>query len=966
MRSFFMRSWKFLLPILASTLCFGAQSDRIAGPINPSQRITLQGSLHRKAKPQFDQGPIDPSSRLGYVTMLFTPSDAQKKALDLLLAEQQNPKSPSFHKWLTPEQFGDRFGLSLHDMKSVTDWLTSEGLQIVSVARGRQFVVFEGAAAQVESAFQVEFHHYQVDGEMHFANATMPSIPAMLGGIVGGFRGFNDFHLKAARRQHPDYTINGASTHFLAPGDIATIYHINPLLQSGIDGTGEKIVLVGQTDVHIADINDFRTDFGLSSVSSCNAPPSCNTPNLQYIQATAAPGFNGGDLTESNLDLEWSGAVAQNAQLIFVTSNFASGGVGFSAQYAIDNALAPVISMSYGNCEFYSADPSTATLPTQDLLFKQAAGQGISFFVSSGDDGPATCDINDGEQFVTSAVMGLAVSYPASSAYVTAVGGTEFNEGSGDYWSSSNDGTTGGSALSYIPEKSWNDFPQLGFLDGGGGGPSNCANQSADFSTCVSGFPKPSWQTGAGVPTDGVRDVPDVSLSASNYNDPYIVCTPLSEVGKSGSTSTCAGGILSALEDDNSAFGGTSISTPIMAGITVLLNQYLNGSSSPGLGLINPTLYTLAAGASSPFHDTAAGSNSFVNCTVGDPVGQPSALLCPASGSFGFDTGSGYDLVTGLGSVDANALAQAWASSLVTPDFTFQTSSDLSPSSVPAGQSSAATLTITPVNGSTQTINFNTSSCTAGLPAGAVCAFNPSSVTLDGTDPASVTLTITTAANMALPVGAQAITVTGTASGPGSTSHTTSVNLTITTTNQSFTLASSNGTTFPVSVGGTAQINITVSGTGTPIGFVNNSLTAVPVTYTCSGIPPTAEITCNFSPSMGESINQTAVTLSLVTQGATAHLRPLGRSHLVYALLLPGLFGMILVAGSRTRGVRLLSLIVILGFSTLWLGACSGGSSNNGLANAGTPPGMYAITVNATTGGANPLTSTLAITLNVQ
>jgi hypothetical protein len=970
----FMRFWKFGLPLLASTLCFAAQSNRIPGPIDSSQRITLPGRIHHQALPQYDQGRVESTFPLDYVTMLFAPSASQREALDLLLAEQQGPSSPNYHKWLTPEQFGSRFGLAANDMQKVTEWLRSQGFRIVTVARGGQFVVFGGTAAQIENAFQIEIHRYDIEGETHFANATQPSIPAALSGIAVGFRGLNDFRLKPALKLHPAYTLTGASTHFLAPGDVATIYDINALYNQSpaIDGTGQKIVLVGQTDIYIDDINDFRTAFGLSSVSSCNAPPSCNTTNLQYIQATNTPGYNSGDLGESDLDLEWSGAVARNAKLIFVTSNYGSGGVGYSAQYAIDNNLAPVISMSYGQCEFYAAVSGTPTLAVQDSLYKQAAGEGISFFAASGDDGPAICDLNDKQEEVKSAVLGLSVDYPASSWYVTGVGGTEFNEGSGTYWNTTNS-SNGGSAISYIPEKSWNDFPELQFLDGGGGGPSNCFTQTAGFTKCVSGNTKPSWQTGPGVPADGVRDVPDVSLSASNYNDPYIVCTPLSEVGKTGSTSTCASGIQNALEVNNSAFGGTSASTPLMAGITVLLNQYL--SSTGGLGNINPMLYSLAANSPSAFHDTPAGSNSIVDCTVGDPAGQPAAMVC-ATGTFGFDTTTGYDLVTGLGSVDANALAIAWKATLgPAADFTL-TASTLTPGSISAGQSASATLTITPVNNSTQTINFTAASC-SGLPAGASCSFSPASFSLDGTDPQSVTLTITTLANMA-PSAAQTVTITGTASGAGGESHTATVSLTVTATTETFTLSAPSAT-YTVTVGGTASVPVTVNSiSGFIVGTGAGATTALPLTYTCSGSPTlsTAEISCQISPGSGQPTNATTVTVTLQTTAPTTQLRPpLGGSGILYALLLPGLFGVVFVAGcgySRPRlfaptGLRLLGLIVVLAFSTLWLGSCGGGGgTNTSPKNAGTPANTYVVTISATTGGANPVTnSNVPFTFNL-
>ncbi len=624
----------------------------------------------------------------------------------------------------------------------------------------------------------------------------------------------------------------------------------------------------------------------------------------------------------------------------------------------------------------------------------------------------------------------------------------------------------GDSAISYIPEKSWNDFFVLSpeILDGGGGGPSNCFNQDSTFTICISGnSPKPSWQTGTGVPADGVRDVPDVSLSASNFNDPYVVCMPLEVLNypndSGNTTSSCASGITSAIEQ-NSAFGGTSASAPLMAGIAVLLNQYVNGSSTAGLGLINPTLYSLAGTSPSAFHDTPTGSNSIVKCTPGTPSGQPADVVCPSTGTsagtIGFSTTTGYDLVTGLGSVDAYNLAHAWPSTrtstttsispsatnvvqgtsvtftaTVTPstatgtvnffnnggstalgtgtlssgtatftttalpagtdsvaaiyngdtsdavstsatpavvtvagaDFTLATTSNLSPASVPAGQSAIATLTIGPVNSSTQTINFTSSSC-SGL-TGATCSFSPASVTLNGSASQTVQLSVSTAANMALPTGAQTITETGTASGTGGESHTTTVSLAVTATNQTFTLSSTNGTTFSVAAGGTPSVSISVAGTN---GFIltSSSTTALALTYSCSGLP--SESSCSFSPSQTTSV--IALTMKIATTAPTAQLRPpLGRSsRIFYALLLPGLFGVVFATGSRTRTARLLSLIVVLGFFTLWLGAC-GGSSSSSQKNPGTPAGTYPITVSATTGaptGGTALTNSFMVTLTVQ
>ncbi|MFZ0868179.1 MAG: protease pro-enzyme activation domain-containing protein [Candidatus Sulfotelmatobacter sp.] len=999
-----MRSLKLLLPLLASTVCFAGQTDRIPGAIDSSEMVTLQNHVSPFAQLRYEQGLIEPSRPLN-VTMMFTHTAEQQGALQKLLGEQQDPESANFHRWLTPEQYAEQFGLSKNDINRVTAWLQSQGFRVVYVARGRDAVTFSGNAAQVQSTFGTEIHNYDVNGKMHFANSTAPMIPAALSGIVAGFRGLHNFFPRPQVRPHPDYSVAGFSTHFLAPGDLATIYNIDPLYQltTPIDGTNQKLVVVGQTDIYLADINDYRGNFGLSTIpsstSSC-APSAragevgvistpCDTTNFQLVVSGTGsdPGLSPGDISESDLDIEVSGSIARNAQIIFVTS---SGGVGDSWSWAIDQKLAPVISISYGLCEAFNTSPPVAT---EDEEFQKAASMGISVFAAAGDGGAATCDADVGN---STAVYGLSVSYPASSPEVTGVGGTEFNESTGTYWNpppTTSATNFGNSALSYIPELAWNDTTFLlshGLPPGAtGGGPSNCEKVSGTttvtidgqpyaFSICeaptTGGFAKPSYQT-ALTPGDGVRDVPDISFSASNVNDPYIICTPQSETNGSASTSTCVNGITAALDTYNSAFGGTSAATPLAAGMTALLNQYLGAS---GLGNINTQLYKLYGTNQSAFRNINTGtsgtgdgdtSNNVVPCTDATPSFEPAALRCPSTGSFGYSVvgGASYSSVTGLGSINFDVLFPAWKATLA-PDFQL-TASTLTPSSVPAGQTASATLTISPITGSVgMVVNFAPSGC-SGLPAGATCKFSQPSVNFDGVDPATVTVTISTLANMVLPSGAQPITIT-----PTNSSNTSAqINLTVTTTNQSFALTTT-AATFPVTVGGTAPVNLTVTGTGTPISFVANSVTALPLTYTCSGTPSlaTAEISCQFSPSNGQSVTAAGVTLNLVTTPPTSgQLRPpLERgSRIFYAVLLPGLFGIVFVAGSRTRGLRLLSLIVVLGFSTLWLGSCGGsGGGTTTPPNPGTPAGSYVVTINATTGGANPVTnngSPLTITLNV-
>ncbi|HXZ42511.1 MAG TPA: S53 family peptidase, partial [Terriglobales bacterium] len=675
-----MRRTLGIIPtLLFASLCFAAQQDRIAGTIETYPAVVLEGSVYAKAQPQFDQGPVEPSFKLACITMVMQPSAKQQADLQQLLKQQQDPSSPNYHKWLTPEQYADRFGLSSNDVEKLTVWLQSQGFSIVQVARGRNWIAFSGTAALVENTFHTQIHYFEVDGERHFANATEISIPQALAGMVVGFRGLTDFGprpmgIRELGRTEffpmiarPSYDLGGS--HFLAPGDIATIYNMTPLYNSTppIDGTGMKMVIVGQVDVStsLSDIDNFRSAFGLAK----------NDPQETIVPGSPNPGTNSGDMGESKLDLEWAGAVARNATILFITADTSVGGVFDAAQYAIDNSLAPVISMSYGGCESLNV----SFIPSNEPIMQQANTEGITFMASSGDEGAAACDASS----AMVAVGGLAVNYPASSPEVTGVGGNEFNEGSGNYWGGTN-GNNGGSAISYIPEMGWNDTP-LGFgLAASGGGASSCGQSSG--TTCTGGFPKPSWQTGTGVPNDGVRDVPDVSMTASADHDGYIICD-------SGS---CASGIGA----NPMIVGGTSASTPVFAGIVTLMNQLLGGT---GLGNINTRLYQLAQNTSNGvFHDVTTGNN-IVPCTPGTPSGFPASLQCPKSGSFGYTAGVGYDQVTGLGSVNADALATSFSGAATTTTVT----SSSNPANSGVAVTFTATVTTTGATTPTGKVTFN-------------------------------------------------------------------------------------------------------------------------------------------------------------------------------------------------------------------------------------------------------------------
>lgn len=580
----------------ALTLAFVAassgwsQQDRITTSIDPNQVVVLKGSVRPQARPQYDQGPVASSFQLPYITMMLKPSAAQQAALLQLLAAQHDSASSEYRHWLNPEEYAGRFGASRNDIGKIHAWLRSAGFKLEYTARGRDWIAFSGTAAQVRSVLRTEVHHYVVNGEAHFAISVDASIPAALGPLVAALTGLDDFNPKPPTRLRPANT-NRYGTHALAPGDLATIYDINQLYGQGFDGTGQMIVIVGQTRLVLSDIPSFRSYFGLGS------------QNIQMIETGPDPGTDLDPIGEADLDLELAGSIARNASFMYVYSTDATG----AAVYAIDQNLAPVISESFGTCE---ANVPSSLASAYETEAQKANSLGITWLASSGDQGAAGCDNG-----ATVAYLGLAVNFPASIPEVTGVGGTEFNEGAGNYWSVSNL-AFGGSALSYIPEIAWNDTAFGDGLAASGGGASIL-------------YSKPSWQTGPGVANDNARDVPDIAMDSSNDHDPYLVYT---------------GGQWQLV-------GGTSAAAPVLAGIVALLNQRLNANGEPGVGNINTVLYKMAQSSPSAFHDIVAGNN-IVPCAIGTPNCN--------SGEFGYSAGPGYDLVTGLGTVDAYNLAINW------------------------------------------------------------------------------------------------------------------------------------------------------------------------------------------------------------------------------------------------------------------------------------------------------------------
>src|SRR3984893_824687 len=477
-----MRFVKAFLLLLISALCL-AQSplDRLTAPIESGLMVPLKGSLHGAARPEFDQGRVDGSMEMHAVSLVFKPSPAQQSALDQLLAQQQDRTSPNYYKWLTPAQFGNRFGMSRSDIGKVISWLQSQGFTVTRIANSRNEIFFSGTAAQVESAFHTELHNYLVNEEMHFANATEPSVPAALSGVTLAIRNLHNFEPKARARVRevpgreisPHFTSSISGKHFLAPDDFATIYGVQGFYAAkpAIDGTGQAIAVIGQSAISLTDVQNFR--------KAANLP--AKDPALLQIPGSGTSTFCPGDEGESDLDVEWSGGIAKNASIILVyvgvpagqTCSNRTNGAFDALNYAVNAVppIAPIISISYGLCENTNSAigiSQTEALSLQNLA-QQANVQGQTITSASGDNGAADCE----DPKTSSAVQGLAVDIPAAIPEVTGVGGTEFNGDAGgtvtgtapntnasatQYWSgTTNSIDTIGSALSYIPDMASND-----------------------------------------------------------------------------------------------------------------------------------------------------------------------------------------------------------------------------------------------------------------------------------------------------------------------------------------------------------------------------------------------------------------------------------------------------------------------------------------------------------------------------
>jgi hypothetical protein len=752
------------VPALAQNL---AVRSILAAPGDESARVTLVGNTHPLATVRNDAGPAPDSLSMERMLLLIHRSPEQEALLQKLMNNQQSNGSPLFHKWLTPQEFGAQFGVSDEALGQVTGWLSTQGFQVNRISHGRSIIEFSGTAGQVRHAFRTEIHSYVVNGQKYWANNADPQIPAALAPAIQGIVSLHNFPTDSQKRQaallssmtaasprraKPEFTFpanycaSDGNCYAVAPADFATIYNVAPLWAAGIDGTGETIAIASGSNIRPTDAHNFRQLFNLPA----------NDP-VVFVDGTD-PGIVPIEEIFTNFAVQWTGAVAKNAtlELVVAQSTAASRGTDLAAIYIIDNNLASVLTESLVACEdslgadgnvFYSS------------LWEQAAAEGITVVIPTGDTGSAACDSSTTE---TSAIHGLGINGVASTPYNVAIGGTDFNQSGSwsQYWNTSNDPTTGASAKSYILERVYNDTCTEN-------GPNGCPTVNPSGSDLIAGGgglskynQTPPWQNVGSFQLVGSRGVPDFSLFAGDGNDGsfYIICQEDAQLSGPGCN----------LDPPYTSFaniGGTTGAASAFAGIMALVNQK-TGSRQ---GNANFVLYPLAAlPASGIFHDVSVGSNS-VACAPGSP--DCSMATGPSFGYIGnpptafYGAYPGYDLATGWGSVDANSLVNQWSSITFAPTNT--TLTNFSPTNFAHSQPVTFTITVAPQGGS-------------GTPTGDVALMvHPSAGSPYAADVLTLQNGTITASTSVLPGGSYQVTAHYAGDGTFATSDSTPISITV-------------------------------------------------------------------------------------------------------------------------------------------------------------------------------------------
>jgi subtilase family serine protease len=695
----------------ALALAAGAEQGSMKQPlitkkIDETKLVRLVGNVRPEATLENDRGAVGDSMQLEHLQLLLKRPAASEAELAAYMDRLQTPGSPDYHHWLTPEELGAQYGPSSADTAAVTAWLETHGFQINTISPSGMRIDFSGNAGQIIESFKTEIHYLEVNGKRHFANMQDPQIPEALSPVVAGIASLNDFKPHPMRTPvvpmtatgvsraavSPEYTVN-SSYQLVVPADLATIYDFNPTFKAGTAGQGQTVYLLERTNLYSNnDYTTFRKTFGLNAYKSAFS--------VEHPGGCVDPGVIVNDDSEAAVDVEWAAAAAPAANIVLAScKDTATTFGGFVALQALADAKnhPTIVSLSYGEPE---GDLGAGGNLYIYQLYQQAAAEGISVFVSSADAGAA-----DDSQNHAYAQNGINVSGFASTPFNLAAGGTDYADTylgtTNNYWSSTNTAVHS-SARSYIPEIPWNDScasmlitKVLGFQVPYGtsgacnssagdsflttaadsGGPSACAHGASKDApetngTCK-GYAKPSWQQGLyGNPSDGVRDLPDVSLFAANgvWGHYYVVCYS----DPKGNGAPCTGA-----PSTWSGAGGTSFVAPILAGVQALINQKWGRQGNPDYAYytLAKTAYGKSGNASCNsshetskscvFHDVTLGDMD-VNCRGSLNCYKPSGtngVLSVSSKTYepAYRAGSGWDFATGIGTLDVNELVQAWS-----------------------------------------------------------------------------------------------------------------------------------------------------------------------------------------------------------------------------------------------------------------------------------------------------------------
>jgi subtilase family serine protease len=967
--------------MLVSSL--GAQSvaPRISGEIGNAQSA-IAGSLNPHAQPQLDAGRLASNTRINGMTMVFNRTAAQEAALKALIAAQQTPGSPYFHQWLTPDQFAARFGMAESDLSAVEGWLQQQGFSIDSVNRSQNAIHFSGTSGQVEQAFSTEMHYYNIGGVKHFAPSTALSVPSAVAPVVAAIQNLDDFrpramHLRSMRRLNakPSYSYCGNSTCtaadqgvFFAPGDIKVAYNINPLLSSGDSGTGQTIAIMGQSQISTSDITNFQDAAGLTE----------KVPTITLVPNTGASAVSPGDESESDIDIEWSGAIATGAtiNLVYSGSN-PNAGVFDAYEYAVDNQIGNIISLSYGDCE---TDLGQSNFAAFELVGEQATTQGQTVIASSGDTGALGC--YGYTNLTTTQQATPAVNYPASSVYVTGVGGTEItaaDDVAGTYWtavsSTSSTGILLESATQWIPEVGWNDTTYN--VEQYNENNQTCTTDYLCLAASTGGYSafaaQPSWQTdyfattGYTNPKSGSRLVPDIALYASPYYPGYLYCTSDESAWSSGQEGSCGDSeFYDPVSEYFTAAGGTSFGAPIFAGMVAILNQAKGYTT--GQGLINTELYKLAGNSTtygSAFHDVTSGNNE---CTAG-------TIYCPSTS--GYSAGTGYDLVTGLGSLNLDPFVTAWPTSTSTAvGTTVEVSATTTTPTV--GASDTITVTVSPDTGTTAptgTVNVTINgTAVSGSPFTLTTSGTASSVSFSDTFSTAGTYTVTASyvptnsALFAANTGTLSITAGATSSGSGTiTVAATPSTLTVAQGSSGTETITVTGSTSPAYTG-TVDLSLDFGAGDTALenlcgGFGGSEAETGTITISTAGTPGSTTLTLDTNASdcaTADAVKRTGMRplRALLGKGAVA------RNNSKPNLLPEGVAfaGLLLIGflGRRSRKLRGLVAVLLLATVGLAISACGGGTTSTTISDPA--KGTYTGTISAQDSAISTIANTTTFT----